>query len=530
MTHIVTLYDTTLRDGAQSEEISFTVEDKLRIAEKLDSLGIHYIEAGWPGSNPKDLEFFKQCKKLKLKTAKITAFGATRKADFQASRDPNLKALLEAEVPVVTIFGKSWDFHVKDALRVSLAENLDLIADSVSFLKKHVDEVVYDAEHFFDGFKADPEYAMKSLKAAEEAGANWIVLCDTNGGSLPLEIEEIIRDVVRLIKTPLGIHCHNDGEVAVANSMVAVQTGVRQVHGTINGFGERCGNANLVSVIANLKLKLRIPVVTDSQLKQLREVSHFVDELANAKPNTHQPYVGNSAFAHKGGIHVSAVVKNPMTYEHIDPALVGNHRRVLVSDLSGTSNILYKAQEFNLDLKSKDPVVKELLQNLKELENQGFEFEGAEASFEILMKKALGKHKSFFHLIGFRVIDEKHSEKEPPYSEATIQLEVDGQQEYTAAEGKGPVNALDNALRKGLERFYPQLKEVKLVDYKVRVLPSGSGTGSQVRVLIESSDGKEKWGTVGVSENIIQASWMALVDSIDYKLMKDLEEGKHAKK
>ncbi|MFO1520122.1 MAG: citramalate synthase [bacterium] len=524
----VTLYDTTLRDGTQAEEISFTVEDKLRIAEKLDGLGIHYIEAGWPGSNPRDLEFFKRCKKLKLKKAKIVAFGATRKSGNSASKDPNLRALLDSDTSVITLFGKSWDFHARDALRVSLSENLDLIGDSVAYLKKHVDEVIYDAEHFFDGYKANPEYALKSLKAAQEAGADWIVLCDTNGGSMPHEVERITGEVMKSVQTPLGIHCHNDGEVAVANSLAAVQAGARQIHGTINGIGERCGNANLISVIANLQIKLNIPVVTSEQLKRLREISHFVDELANKIPNTRQPYVGNSAFAHKGGVHVNAVLKNPKTYEHIDPEQVGNRRRVLVSDLSGASNVLYKAKEFNLNFNSKDPVVKRILNNLKELENQGFQFEGAEASFEILMKKALGKHRSFFKLISFRVTDEKLADRETPYSVATLQVEVDGQQQHMAAEGHGPINALDNALRKALERFYPQLKEVKLIDYKVRVLQSNQGTGSQVRVLIESSDGKEKWGTVGVSENIIQASWMALVDSIDYKLYKDFEK-RHSK-
>jgi 2-isopropylmalate synthase len=523
----VTLYDTTLRDGTQAEEVSFTVEDKLRIAEKLEDLGIHYIEAGWPGSNPRDLEFFKRAKKLKLKTAKLEDFGATRKAGNSASKDPNIKALLESETPVITLFGKSWDFHARDALKISLAENIDLIADSIAYLKKHGKEVVYDAEHFFDGFKANPEYALKTLKAAEEAGADWIVLCDTNGGSLPHEVSQMTKKVGEKIEAPLGIHCHNDGEVAVANSLAAIQAGARQIHGTINGIGERCGNANLISVIANLQLKLKLPVVAPPQLKKLRHLSHFVDELANKIPNTQQAFVGNSAFAHKGGVHVSAVAKNPKTYEHIDPERVGNHRRVLVSDLSGASNVLYKAKEFHVNLKSKDPTVKKILKELKELENKGFQFEGAEASFEIMMKKALGKHRTFLRLIDFRVTDEKLADRENPISVAHIQIQVDGQVEHTTAEGQGPINALDNALRKALERFYPQLKQVKLIDYKVRVLQSNQGTGSQVRVLIESSDGKDKWGTVGVSENIIQASWMALVDSIDYKLLKDFEKSPH---
>jgi len=524
MKDLVTLYDTTLRDGTQAEDISFSVEDKLRIAQKLDEAGIHYIEGGWPGSNPKDMEFFKECHKLQLKNAKITAFGSTRKAKVKADQDNNLKSLLEAKTPVVTIFGKSWDFHVTSALRVSPEENLELIHDSIVFLKKNVDQVIYDAEHFFDGYKANPDYALKTLQAAEAAGAHWIVLCDTNGGSLPYEVFELTQKIKKLFKVPLGIHCHNDGEVGVANSLEAVRAGASQVHGTINGFGERCGNANLVSVIANLKLKLKKDCISLDQLKHLRELSHFVDELANLKPNTHQAFVGNSAFAHKGGVHVNAVLKDARTYEHIEPEWVGNHRRVLLSDLSGASNILYKAQEMGISLDAESPLVKKLVKDLKELESQGYQFEGAEASFEILMKKALKTHRSFFDLVGFKVVDEKKSKEAMPRSEAQIELKVEGQEEKTSAVGHGPVNALDQALRKALDRFYPQLKEVKLIDYKVRVLSSRKGTGSQVRVLIESSDGHEKWGTVGVSENIIEASWQALVDSIDYKLMKEIEE------
>jgi len=525
----LTLYDTTLRDGSQGEEISFTVEDKLRIAQRLDDLGLDYIEAGWPGSNPKDLEFFEKAKSLKLQSAKLTAFGATCHPRKTPSTDENLRALLDAETPVVTIFGKSWGLHVKDALKVSLAENLDLISSSIAYLKKKTDEVIYDAEHFFDGYKDDPDYALKSLKAAREAGADLIVLCDTNGGSLPGEIGKILGEVRGQLGGDYGIHCHNDCELAVANSLAAVGAGAVQVHGTINGFGERCGNANLVSILANLQLKMGFKLVTPRQLNRLQEVSHFVYEIANLKPNNQQAFVGQSAFAHKGGIHVSAVSKNPKTYEHIAPEQVGNRRRVLVSDLSGSSNILMKAREFGVELDRQDPTVKKLLQDLKELENQGFEFEGAEASFEILMNKAMGRYKNYFKLVGFRVLDEKEASERNTLAEATIQVEVDGVTEHTAANGHGPVNALDNALRKALDRFYPQLKEVRLIDYKVRVLPSGAGTGSQVRVLIESTDGKKKWGTVGVSENIIQASWMALVDSLEYKLMKDQGRIKKAK-
>jgi 2-isopropylmalate synthase len=519
----VTLYDTTLRDGTQGEEISFTVEDKLRIAQKLEEVGIDYIEAGWPGSNPKDLEFFQKAKSLPLKSAKLVAFGSTRHPSKAPSQDENLRTLLEANTSVITLFGKAWDLHVQEALQVSLKQNLELIFDSVQFLKKNVDEVIYDAEHFFDGFKDNPDYALQTLEAAQKGGASILVLCDTNGGSLPHEIESIFQKVQQKLKTPLGIHCHNDCEMAVANSIAAIRAGAVQVHGTINGFGERCGNANLVSVIPNLQLKLNIQVVSPEQLAHLQEVSHFVDELANLKPNTHQAFVGRSAFAHKGGVHVSAVSKNPRTYEHIQPELIGNYRRILVSDLSGTSNVLFKAKEFGLDIEKKDPVVKKVVQELKDLENQGFEFEGAEGSFEILMKRAMGKFQPFFRLIGFKVLDEKSSADKAPHAEATIEVEVDGEKEKTSAKGNGPVQALDLALRQALERFFPQIRQVQLIDYKVRVLPSGSGTGSKVRVLIESSDGKRKWGTVGVSENIIQASWMALVDSLEYKLMKDLE-------
>ncbi len=517
----ISLYDTTLRDGSQGEEIAFTLEDKLLITERLDELGIHYIEAGWPGSNPKDLEYFRRIKKVRLKNSRIAAFGSTCHPKKTPGRDPNLKALLAADTPVVTIFGKSWDFHAKVALHVSLKRNLELIYQSVQFLKKRVDEVVYDAEHFFDGFKTNPTYAKETLSAALEGGADYLVLCDTNGGALPDEVEEIFQELNRDLPATYGIHCHNDCELGVANSLAAVRAGARQVHGTINGIGERCGNANLVSILPNLQLKMGMPIIPAKQMKRLKEVSHYVYEMTNQTPRNNQAYVGRSAFAHKGGIHVSAVARNPKTYEHIEPSQVGNHRRVLVSDLSGASNVLAKAQEFGIKLNKKDPLVKQLVQDLKNLENQGFQFEGAEASFEILMRKAKRQYRPFFRLIGFRVLDEKLTHDAPAHAEATIQVEVDGIKEHTAAAGNGPVNALDNALRKALERFFPSLQDVKLIDYKVRVLPSGSGTSSQVRVLIESTDGKRKWGTVGVSENIIQASWMALVDSLEFKLLKD---------
>ncbi|HUU29842.1 MAG TPA: citramalate synthase [archaeon] len=517
----IEIYDTTLRDGTQAEDISFTLEDKLRIAEMLDDLGVHFIEGGYPGSNPKDALFFEEIRKSPLKNAKVTAFGMTRRVGARVESDLIVNSLLSAETEVVTVVGKSWDLHVRDALRTDLEENLAAIHQSVEFLKKRGRSVFYDAEHFFDGYRANPEYALKTLKAAAEAGADRIVLCDTNGGSLPEFVSQVVSKVKGTVDTPLGIHNHNDSELAVATTLVAVQAGVIQVQGTVNGYGERCGNANLVSIIPNLMLKMGLEAIPRRKLKNLREVARSVNELANLPDNKHQPFVGESAFAHKGGMHVSAVVRNPATYEHIDPELVGNHRRVLVSDLSGKSNILYKAEEFGININSKDPVVKDILENLKTLEYEGFQYEGAEASFELLIKRALGQLPQFFELIGFRVIDEKLTQTKTPLSEATIIIKVDGQTEHTAANGNGPVNALDNAMRKALEKFYPELKEVRLLDYKVRVLPKGLGTASVVRVLVESGDKKDKWGTVGVSSNIVEASWQAISDSVIYKLIKE---------
>jgi 2-isopropylmalate synthase len=519
----IQIYDTTLRDGCQAEDIAFTVEDKLRIAERLDQFGVRYIEGGWPGSNPRDEAFFKAVKGRPLQQAKIAAFGATRRAGIKADADSNIKMLLRADTPVVTIFGKTWDLHVRDDLRIPEAENLEVIYDSIHYLKKHVDEVIFDAEHFFDGHRANPGFALECCRVAADAGADLICLCDTNGGRLPNEIASAVDQVAQTVRTPLGIHCHNDSELAVANSLVAVEHGAVQVQGTINGIGERCGNANLCSIVANLQLKLGAEVVTATQLKQLRELSHFVWELANAEPNKRQAYVGLSAFAHKGGVHVSAVQKNPLTYEHIDPSVVGNQQRVLVSDLSGQSNILYKAREFGLDAEEMKPSARKVLAEVKERENQGFQFEGAEASLELLMQRGLnGEKVRNFRLIGFRVIDEKRKEDEPPLAEATIMIEgPNGSIEHTAATGNGPVNAVDNALRKALVKFYPEIEEVKLLDYKVRVLGTGEGTEAVVRVLVESGDGEDRWGTVGVSPNVIEASWQALCDSIDYKLYKD---------
>ncbi len=521
----VKIYDTTLRDGTQGEDISLSVEDKLRITQKLDELGIHYIEGGWPGSNPKDVNYFREVKKLRLSFAKIVAFGSTSRKGVAPEKDINIRSLLEAGTEVITIFGKSWDIHPLTAMDISLEENLELIYRSIFFLKSQVPEVIYDAEHFFDGFKGNKDYAMATIKAAEEAGADCIVLCDTNGGTLPFELVEIIREVKGSIGVPLGIHVHNDSNVAVANTILAVKEGVVHIQGTINGYGERCGNADLCSVIPNLKLKMGVECLSDEHLRRLKEVSRFVSELANLPHNKHQPYVGDSAFAHKGGVHVSAIRKSPFTYEHIKPELVGNRQRILISDLSGESNVLAKAQEFNIKLNKGDKTTKKILKELKELENRGYQFEGAEGSFELLIKKSLGLHKKFFDLLGFRVIVEKRGDESPAFSEATIMVKVDGKIEHTAALGNGPVNALDNALRKALEKFYPELKEVRLIDYKVRVLSDQEGTGASTRVLIESCDGKANWSTVGVSENIIQASWQALLDSIDYKLLKEEEKG-----
>lgn len=513
-------YDTTLRDGSQAEDISFSAEDKVRIAHKLDELGFHYVEGGWPGSNPKDLDTFAMLKKNKLKKAKLAAFGATCRAGTPPSRDASIQMLLRAETPVVTIFGKTWDFHVTEALRIELATNLDLIHKSIKYLKSHVDQVIYDAEHFFDGYIANPEYAMRTLEAAVSGGADILVLCDTNGGGMPHNVATAVETVGAKFKTRLGIHCHNDGELAVANSLAAVRAGVTHVQGTINGYGERCGNASLVSIIPNLMLKMDYGCIPQGGLKKLRELSRFVEETANRKHDSHRPFTGESAFAHKGGVHVSAVERNPETYEHINPETVGNHRRILISDLSGRANVLAKARELGVRVDDTHPVVAEILGELKQRENEGFLYEGAEASFEILLKKKLGKHKRFFELKGFRVIDEKRSENEDPIAEATIMVQVGDEVEHTAAIGNGPVNALDSALRKALEKFYPSIRDVHLLDFKVRVT-GGDGTGSRVRVVIESSDGKDSWSTVGVSENIIQASYMALVDSIDYKLLRE---------
>jgi len=519
----VELYDTTLRDGAQTEGISFTVSDKLRIAEKLDQIGVHYIEGGWPGSNPKDMEFFKKVKKLKLKNSKVAAFGSTRRAKSKVATDSNVKALLNAQTEIVTIFGKSWDLHISDVLKVSKEENLKMIADTVKYLVSKGKRVFYDAEHFFDGYKSDSHYALKTIQVAALNGAEIVVLCDTNGGMITSEIFKIVEEVKGELEVPLGIHVHNDSDMAVANSITAVQAGCSHVQGTVNGYGERCGNADLISIIANLKLKLGLNCVSDLNLKELTEAARYISEVCNMKQRDHQPFVGSSAFAHKGGVHVNAVIKNPKTYEHADPELVGNRRRILISELSGKSSVLAKAKEMNLGLDKKSAKTKRILDLLQDMEHQGYHFEVAEASLELLMKRMRKAFKEFFRLEDFRVIIEKKKNKKIT-SEATIKLKVKDEIEHTASLGDGPVNALDNALRKALRDFYPTLGEMHLSDYRVRVLDEKEGTAAKVRVLIQSQDKTGSWWTVGVSENIIEASWLALVDSVEYKLLKDAKK------
>ena len=519
----IQVYDTTLRDGCQSEDISLTVEDKVTIAERLDDLGFDYIEGGWPGSNDRDAAFFKEVKKIKIRHAKIAAFGSTRRSGVRAAADRNLQLLLRTGAPVATVVGKTWDMHVREALRIPLNENLEIVNDTIAFLKKNFDEAIFDAEHFFDGYFHNPEYALACLKAVDDAGVTLIALCDTNGGRLPHEIEAAVTAARAAVNCPIGIHCHNDSEVAVANTLAGVRAGAVQVQGTINGFGERCGNANLVSIVANLQLKLGYHCVPPAKLKTMREVSTLVYELANITPFARQPYVGRSAFAHKGGLHVSGIQRNTATYEHIDPALLGNDRRVLLSELSGRANIVYKAKEFGLDVgAASDDKIGELLDELKRLEGAGYTFDGADASFELLMLRTLGLAKEHFNFVSFRVFDDKWHEDRAPFSEAVVVIEgPDGVRTRNSAIGNGPVNALDSALRHALLPYYPNLEAMQLVDYKVRVLDNGAGTEARVRVLIESTDGKRRWGTVGLSSNVVEASWQALVDSVEYKLHKD---------
>ena len=511
------IFDTLLRDGTQSADISFSLEDKLRIAQELDAFGIDYIEGGWPGSNPKDQLFFEQAASLPFQHAKLVAFGSTRRSKFAADKDPNLKALLEAKTPAVAIFGKSWTLHVKKALKVSLSENIKMIADSVEFMKKNGKEVIYDAEHFFDGYKEDPDYALKTLEAAEKAGADTLVLCDTNGGTQTLELLYIIKEVLQRVSSKVGVHLHNDADMAVANTVAAVEAGCQHVQGTINGYGERCGNANLCSVIPNLQVKRDYYCIPDDQIPQLTRLSRFISELANLLPANHMPFVGKSAFAHKGGIHVSAVIKDSATYEHIKPEAVGNRREVLLSDLSGKSNLVYKAEELGLDISKYEDKMAEIIKTLKQKEHEGYQYEGAEDSLKLLIKKVTGEWKSYFTLEGFRVLVEKDTEG-TPRSEATVRMLVNGQKEHTAAEGDGPVHALDRALRQALRPFYPEIKLLRLVDYKVRVINGKEATGAKVRVLIESAYGNKRINTVGVSTNTDEASWDALTDSVSWFL------------
>ena len=518
----VFVYDSTLRDGAQAQGISFSVEDKIKIVQRLDELGISYIEAGNPGSNPKDMVFFQRVADLKLNNAKIIAFGSTRKVKASVEQDSNLQSLLDAKTPAVAIFGKSWDYQVTDILRTTLDENLSMIGDTIRFLKQHGKEVVFDAEHFFDGYKANSDYAMQTLKAAADAGADTLCLCDTNGGTFPSDVYAITEKAVQQFKAQIGIHCHNDSEMAVANSVAAVQAGATQVQGTINGIGERCGNANLCSIIPNLQLKLGMQCIPDASMSKLTSVARYVSEIANMTYNEKAAYVGNDAFSHKGGMHIDAVSKDSVSYEHINPEVVGNARHILVSEVAGRSALLDKIRQVDTTLNKDSAETKRILDHLKDLEHEGYQFEGAESSFQLLVRKLLGKHRPFFELHEYEVNIHEPSAN-GINSSVVIKISVDGQEEVTAAEGDGPVNALDKAVRKALERFYPAIAEIKLTDYKVRVLDSDKASAAKVRVLIESRDQYESWTTIGVSTDIVDASWRALIDSIEYKLVRDEE-------
>lgn len=528
----ITIYDTTLRDGNQAEDVNLSLEDKIKIALKLDELGIHYLEGGWPGASPVDTAFFKEIAAYGLKNTRVAAFGSTHHPGNSAAHDKNLAAIIASKAPVATIFGKTWELHVHEALRVTTERYLEVITDSVALLKKNMSEVIFDAEHFFDGFRHNPEYAITALKKAHEGGADVLVLCDTNGGNTPEFVAAATKRVRKeLPKAVLGIHTHNDCELAVATSLASVEAGARMVQGTINGIGERCGNTNLCSLIPVLELKYdsAYRCLPEGSLRMLRAVSAYVAEVANMAPFSRQPFVGRSAFAHKGGVHVSAVNRNSTLYEHIDPLAVGNEQRILLTELAGRSNIVSMARRFGFHLDKDEPVVKGLLAELKQKASYGYDYAAAEASVELLLLRKLGRRgvRDFFKLIQFRVLESKQNSDGVPLSEATVTLEVEGATEHTAAFGEGPVNALDSALRKALYGFYPHLKEMRLIDFKVRVLAATSehkGTGSQVRVLIESADQNSKWVTVGVSFNIIEASWQALSDSVTYKLYKDENE------
>jgi 2-isopropylmalate synthase len=520
----VELYDTTLRDGTQMEGISLSVEDKLKIARKLDELGMQYIEGGWPGSNPKDAEFFVRAQSLALRSARLAAFGATRRAGGHAENDPNLRALIDARTPVVTIVGKANDVHVRDILETTLEENLAMISDSVRFLKSHGFTVFYDAEHFFDGFYSDPKYTLQCLRAAADAGADCIIMCDTNGGTITSRLVEPVKTALESVPTPLGIHAHNAADVAVANTLMAVELGVAQVQGCVNGYGDGCGNADIITVIANLKLKLGIDCVSDEQLARLTEVSRYVSEIANLSPNPRQPYVGTAAFAHKAGLHVAALIKHDRSYQHIDPARIGNEPRMLISELGGSHGILQKIREQGIELDLDREGARCLLEKVKEMESHGYQYEGAEASFELLARRSQPGYQPPFELDDFMVVERRHprpggEEERDVLSEAMVKVRVGDEVIHTAAEGNGPVNALDAAVRKALLEFYPTLQAVHLVDYKVRIIDTAAGTGAVVRVLIESTDGEHHWTTVGSSTDIIEASWLALADSLEWWLV-----------
>ena len=516
----ITIYDTTLRDGSQTEGISFSVNDKIKIAQKLDQFGVHYIEGGWPGSNPKDRDFFNYYKNKKLKNATIASFGSTRRAKISAADDINLKELIKSKTRTVTIFGKTWDMHVTDVIKTTLDENLNMIADSVKFLKQKKKEVFYDAEHFFDGYKENPKYALQTLLAAQEAGADCIILCDTNGGTLTHDVSQIIGEIKPHLDVDLGVHTHNDLGLSVANSIAAVVAGCVHIQGTFNGIGERCGNADLCTCIGILHAKMKMKTIPAKNMPKLLETAHFISEMSNWRIPENTPFVGQSAFAHKGGVHIDAMLKNSKAYEQVDPHVFGNHRRYITSELAGKMPIILKAEQIDVKLDKKSAEAKKLLKDLQKKEHSGYQFEGAEASFELFMKRHLKKYTSFFKLEGFKVSTEKRFDGKI-FAEASIRVNVNGEERFSAAAGDGPVDALDQAMRQALTKFYPRINEMHLSDFKVRVIDTQAGTAARVRVLIESTDNTDSWTTVGVHENIIEASWEALIDSIEYKLLKD---------
>jgi 2-isopropylmalate synthase len=521
------IYDTTLRDGTQREGLSVSIEDKLRIARRLDRLGIPFIEGGWPGANPKDVQFFWHLQKEPLKHAEAVAFCSTRRPNAKAASEPMFQAILAAETNWVTIFGKSWDLHVTEGIKTTLTENLEMIQDTIEYLRLQGRRVIYDAEHWFDGYKNNPNYALQTLKAAQQAGAEWLVLCDTNGGTLPHEISQVVGDVIQAmpINTQIGIHTHNDADTAVANALVAVTVGVKMVQGTINGYGERCGNANLCSVIPNLQLKLGYQCIENDKLSQITETSRFVSEVVNLAPDEHSAFVGRSAFAHKGGIHVSAVERNPLTYEHISPEKVGNRRRIVISEQAGISNVIAKARCFGIHLDKNHPATGQILQNLKKLESEGYQFEGAEASFELLIRRALGNRQVFFEVKGFQVHCDLAQGEECKKALATIKVAVGGEDILEAAEGNGPVAALDAALRKALSNSYPQINDFELSDYKVRILDGHTGTSAKTRAMVQSRNSRQqRWTTLGVSSNILEASYQAVVEGLEYGLLLDFQK------